>query len=238
MDMPGDLAELARAVGHRFRDGSLLAAAITHPSMSGLERSGAAAANTTYERLEFLGDRVLGLVVAHWLLERHPTEHEGDLAKRHAGLVRREALCRVALAIGLGQHLRLAPGEADGGGRSNRTILADACEAVIGALYLDGGLETATRFIRAQWMPLIEDAGTPPPREPKTALQEWAQARGLPLPVYETVSQCGPAHEPSFEVRVTVTGQEPVSAGGSSKRTAEKNAAIRLLRQLGAPVDE
>ncbi|HYD31513.1 MAG TPA: ribonuclease III, partial [Azospirillaceae bacterium] len=189
MDTPGDLAELARAVEHRFRDEGLLAAAVTHPSMTGLERTGPAAA-TTYERLEFLGDRVLGLVVAHWLLERYPAEREGDLAKRHAGLVRREALSRVAQAIDLGRRLRLAPGEAEGGGRSNHTILADACEAVIGALYLDGGLEVASRFIRARWAPLLDDVGAPP-LESKTALQEWAQARGLPLPVYETLSQSG-----------------------------------------------
>lgn len=236
MDTPGDLTDLARAVDHRFRDKDLLAAAVTHPSMAGLERAGAATA-ATYERLEFLGDRVLGLVIAHWLLDRYPNEREGDLAKRHAGLVRREALSRVATDIGLGQHLRLAPGEADGGGRSNRTILADACEAVIGALYLDGGLEVASRFIRARWAPLIEDTGAPP-LEPKTALQEWAQARGLPLPVYETVSQSGPAHEPQFEVRVTVAGHDSVTATGSSKRAAEKNAAVRLLRQLGAPIDD
>jgi len=237
-----DVAELATGLGHDFADPSLLADAVTHPSLMGLERSGRGAAPTqgpgiAYERLEFLGDRVLGLCIAEWLLERFPNEREGALAKRHASLVRREALGAVADGLELGRYLRLSPAEASGGGRNNRTILADACEAVIGALYLDGGMEVVKRFIRGAWAGMI-DRHQPPPLDPKTALQEWAQGRGRPLPVYEMVEQSGPAHEPVFRVRVRVDGVEPVTASGSSKRAAEKQAASDLLRQLGVAVHE
>lgn len=230
---------LAAALGHRFTNAGLLADAVTHPSLMGLERSGkgvppAQGPGIAYERLEFLGDRVLGLCVAEWLLERFPDEREGSLAKRHAALVRREALGTVADAIGLGEHLRLSPAEASGGGRSNRTILADACEAVIGALYLDGGLDAAKGFIRGAWAGMIDRADVPPV-DPKTALQEWAQGRGRPLPVYEMIEQTGPAHEPVFRVRVRVEGEEPVTGSGSSKRAAEKQAASLLLGRLGVP---
>jgi len=237
-----DVAQLAAALGHSFKDPALLADAVTHPSLMGLERADKGATPSqgpgiAYERLEFLGDRVVGLCVAEWLLERFPAEREGALAKRHAALVRREALGTVADALDLGRYLRLSPAEASGGGRNNRTILADACEAVIGALYLDGGLEAARRFIRGAWEGII-DRHQPPPMDPKTALQEWAQGRGRPLPVYEMVEQSGPAHEPVFRVRVRVDGVEPVTACGTSKRAAEKQAASDLLRQLGVAVNE
>lgn len=237
-----DVAELAAALGHTFADAGLLADAVTHPSLMGLERSGKGVAPTqgpgiAYERLEFLGDRVLGLCIAEWLLERFPQEREGALAKRHAALVRREALGAVAEGLSLGRYLRLSPAEDSGGGRGNRTILADACEAVIGALYLDGGLEVVRGFIRGAWAGMI-DKHQPPPMDPKTALQEWAQGRGRPLPVYEMVEQSGPAHEPVFRVRVRVEGEEPATASGTSKRAAEKQAASALLRQLGVAVHE
>ncbi len=237
-----DIAELAVALGYDFVNASLLADAVTHPSLMGLERSDRGAAPThgpgiAYERLEFLGDRVLGLCVAEWLLERFPNEREGALAKRHAALVRREALGVVAAGLELGRYLRLSPAEASGGGRNNRSILADACEAVIGALYLDGGMDQAKRFIRQAWAGMI-DRQQPPPLDPKTALQEWAQGSGRPLPVYAMVEQNGPAHEPEFHVQVRVAGVEPVTAVGSSKRAAEKQAASALLRRLGIVVYE
>jgi ribonuclease III len=244
-----DLQGLGRSLDHRFHQPQLLADAVTHPSLGGLDRTSQRAGQgagqgvaviptgVAYERLEFLGDRVLGLVIASWLLERFPSEREGSLARRHAALVRREALSRVAEAIELGRYLRLSPGEDDSGGRNNQAILADCCEAVIGALYLDGGLEAAEKFIRTRWAQLIERDAVPP-QDAKTALQEWAQGRGKPLPVYETVRQSGPAHEPLFEIRVHVEGVEPVTAQGSSKRTAEKLAASSLLRQVGVPIDD
>lgn len=219
---------LAPAIGHRFTEESLLAEAMTHPSINPEHRG---AAEFGYERLEFLGDRVLALVIAEWLLQRFPDEHEGQLARRHVALVRREALAQVAEDIDLGRHLILSSGEEGSGGRANAAILADACEALIGALYIDGGLEAARGFIRTAWVAAIE-RDLRPPQDPKTRLQEWAQARGLPLPHYETVSRSGPDHQPRFAVRVTVKGREPAEAEGASKREAAKRAAEAMLIRL------
>ena len=227
---PADLAALAVALGHRFANTALLAEAATHSSVAGTDPAGARHA-PDYERLEFLGDRVLGLVVAEWLLERFPNEKEGALAKRHAGHVRREALAAAARRIGLGRHLRLSPGEETAGGRDNDTILADACEAMIGALYLDGGLEPARRFVRTQWAEVIDEPGGPP-AEPKTALQEWAQGRALPLPAYTLLERSGPDHAPRFLVRATVAGRGQADGEGGSKRVAERAAAAALLKKL------
>jgi ribonuclease-3 len=172
--------------------------------------------------LEFLGDRVLGLIVAEMLLETFPDEDEGMIARRHAALVRAEALTRVARDVGLGGALRLK------GERPNPAILADACEAVIGALYLDGGLDAASRFVRQAWQELL--AETPaPPKDAKTELQEWAQGRALPLPSYREIGREGPAHAPVFTVEVDVTGLPPIRAQGASKRTAEQRAAEQML---------
>ncbi len=237
---PIELAGLESALGHAFAAPGLLVDALTHPSLAGVSRTvvsrGERVPGQAYERLEFLGDRVLGLAVAEWLLERFPEEREGNLARRHASLVRREALAVVADAISLGHHLRLSPGEQECGGRANLTILADACEAVIGALYLDGGWEVARRFVRQAWEIQI-DATHAPPQDGKTALQEWAQGQGKPLPVYEIVRRSGPAHEPEFEVAVRVEGYPPVHGTGRSRRLAETIAARGLLRQLGHAVE-
>lgn len=222
---PETLKALEQALGYRFQDASLLAAALTHRSVLTPQ------ASSTYERLEFLGDRVLGLVVADMLYRRYPKEPEGALARRFTALVRREALARVASAIGLGDHLVLSRGEDDSGGRANPTLLADVCEALIGALYLEGGLETARGFIASHWPPLMEE-DMAPPKDARTALQEWAQQRGKPLPVYETLEQSGPDHNPVFTVRVSVKGVPPATATGTSKRVAAKAAAEALLETL------
>lgn len=224
-----DLSALAQALGHSFNNPALLAEAVTHSSLAGSERAGAKHA-PDYERLEFLGDRVLGLAVAEWLLERFPGDREGVLAKRHTVHVRREALATVARRIGLAAYLRLSPGEEQMGGRENDTILADACEAVIGALYVDGGLTAARTFVRAHWSDGV-DTPDAPPAEPKTALQEWAQARGLPLPSYALVERSGPDHAPRFVVRVTVAGRGQADGEGGSKRLAERAAAAALLEK-------
>ncbi|HMG51489.1 MAG TPA: ribonuclease III [Inquilinus sp.] len=224
-----DLDALAGRLGHVFRDPLLLAEALTHPSVSGQKRR---LARHGYERLEFLGDRVLGLVIAEWLLERFPKEDEGGIAKRHVALVRREALFEVAQAIGLGRHLTLSPGE-DVVGRENPTILADACEAVIGALYRDGGLAAAAGFIRGAWDGFI-GRHAQPPQDPKSALQQWALARGLKLPRYVEVARGGTDHQPVFEIRVEIEGQPAASASGSSKRVAERDAAAALLQRLSS----
>ncbi|MBI4183796.1 MAG: ribonuclease III [Proteobacteria bacterium] len=213
--------------GHDFRHPELLRRALTHTSVPRARAAG----GENYERLEFLGDRVLALVVAEMLLEEFPAEREGAIARRHAALVRREALARVATGLGLARFLHLSRGEEESGGRSNPALLADACEAVIGALYLDGGLEAAARFVRGHWRPLLAEAPTPP-RDAKTALQEWAQARGLALPTYRLVAAEGPPHEPRFTVEVALAGVVPALAKGASKRAAEKAAARALLRRL------
>lgn len=235
---PADASEpeLAAKLDHRFERPDLLAQALTHPSAAappGGRRRGRL--SDRYERLEFLGDRVLGLVVADLLFHRFPDESEGALAKRLAVLVQRASLARVALTIDLGRHLVLSRGEDEAGGRANPGLLADACEAVIAALYLDGGMPAAARFIERQWLPLIE-ADLRPPQDAKTELQEWAQGVGLPLPVYETVKTEGPAHEPLFLVEVRVRGRPAASASGRSKRAAERAAAASLLQSIRSPV--
>jgi len=222
-----DLEAAQAVIGHRFRDQDLLTRALMHRSASG----GAEA--RSYERLEFLGDRVLGLVVAEMLYERFPREPEGFLARRHAALVRREALARVARRVGLGRHVIMSKGEEEAGGRDSDAILSDACEAVLGAAYLDGGLEPAARFIKAHWPTMMEEAAAPP-KDAKTALQEWAQQRGLPLPAYETVSAEGPDHSPVFTVQVSVQGHPAAAATGASKRAAAQAAAASLLETLTA----
>lgn len=221
---------LAAQLGHRFARPRLLVEALTHPSAAA--RRGAA--EHGYERLEFLGDRVVALIVADLLLRRFPDESEGALALRLAELVRRETLAQVARKLGLDAYLRLAKGEEAAGERHNPALLADACEAVIGALYLDGGLEVARALVEPRWTPFIEAAHRPP-QDPKTALQEWAQGRGLALPRYRETGRAGPAHEPHFTVEVELEGHAPERGQGRSKRLAEQAAAERLLARLRAP---
>jgi ribonuclease III len=232
--LPAD--ELASRIGYEFARPALLAEALTHPSAlaPGQRRSRRKpTAAHGYERLEFLGDRVLGLVVADLLWHRFKSEPEGLLTRRIGQLVRRETLARVAAAIGLGPYLLLSPAEAAAGAAANPGILADALEAVIAAIYLDGSFVAAAAFVRRWWEPLIARMERPP-REPKTALQEWAQGRGLPLPAYKLVATSGPDHAPRFTVTAEIVGAEPVAATASSKRAAETEAAALLLDRLAA----
>jgi ribonuclease-3 len=230
--------DLARVIGYPFARPELLEEALTHPSALASERGRAARHprrpfHRGYERLEFLGDRVLGLVIADLLWRRFESEPEGHLTRRLTHLVRSEALARVADAIGLGEHLVLSRAEAACGAASNRGILADVCEALIAAIYLDGGFDAASAFVRRWWEPLIEEMEGPP-RDPKTALQEWAQARGLALPAYELVSTSGPDHALRFTVAASVAGRDRATATASSKRIAEAKAAQMLLERLAA----
>jgi ribonuclease III len=230
-DVSNDLSEV---LGHEFARPELLAEALTHPSSLVRDRRRsrrATPANRGYDRLEFLGDRVLGLVVADLLWRRFESEPEGLLTRRHTHLVRRETLARVAARIGLGRHLVFSQAEFSAGAAANPGILADACEAVIAAIYLDGGLAAAESFVLRWWEPLIAEMESPP-RDPKTALQEWAQARGKGLPLYELVATCGPDHAPRFTVAATVAGSGSASATASTKRTAEAGAAAALLEQV------
>ena len=221
-------ADLEARLEHVFSRPELLTQALTHPSIT---HGRAPRRATPYERLEFLGDRVLGLAVAEMLFQAFPHEPEGALARRHAALVRRESLARVAAAIGLDQVVVLSKGEAEAGGRANPALLADACEAVIGALFADAGFAVAQRFVRRQWEPLMAEA-VAPPKDAKTALQEWAQGLGKPLPQYEVVGVEGPPHDPTFLVSVQVAGVEPATGRGPSKRGAEQAAATTLLQQV------
>jgi ribonuclease-3 len=225
--------DLPKIIGYEFARRELLQEALTHPSALVAERRGRRRklVGRGYERLEFLGDRVLGLVVADLLWRRFEDEPEGDLTRRHTHLVRREALARVAKAIELGPHLVLSRAEAAAGAAGNPGILADACEALIAAIFVDGGFAAASSFIRRFWEPLIDEMEEPP-RDPKTALQEWAQARGLALPAYELVSTSGPDHSPLFTVAASVAGGDRATATASSKRAAEARAAASLLDQL------
>ncbi len=223
--------QLETALGHRFASPDLLEAALSHSSLG--RRGNARRSGADFERLEFLGDRVVALSVAELLTERFPAEAEGDLAKRHAFLVRGEQLAAHARTLGLGDALVLSISEHQGGGRDNPAVLADAFEAVIAAVHLDGGYPAARAIVRRLFEPLAS-AETAPPREPKTALQEWAQGRGLSLPRYRTLAREGLAHAPKFTVEVAVDGELPATAEGTSKREAERAAAANLLARLEA----
>jgi len=221
--------DLYAVLGHRFSQPGLLTQALTHPSIDQGRRNRRRSAD--YERLEFLGDRVLGLVVAEMLYHRYPDEPEGALARRFTALVRGETVARVAETIGLGAHLAMARGDDEAGGRANPGILADACEAVIGALFADAGFEVAAAFVRSRWIGLMEETAAPP-KDAKTALQEWAQGRGKALPAYRVEGSEGPPHEPIFLVSVSVEGLAAATGRGPSKRVAEQAAAAALLKKV------
>ncbi len=213
---------LEQQLDHTFKNKNLLHNALTHSSTG---------EDDNYERLEFLGDRVLGLVIAQALYERFPAEAEGDLAKRLAALVQGELLAEIAAQMGLGRFIVLSEAEAQAGGAENENILSDVFEAIIGALYLDGGFEKCARLINGLWAERFTDMKTPP-QHPKTRLQEWAQGRGLPLPSYKVVEQSGPDHAPVFDVQLTVKGFPGVNAQGYSRQEAEKLAAKAFFEKL------
>lgn len=217
--MARSISDLQDIIGYRFTDLDLLRTALTHSSTG--ERS-------NYERLEFLGDRVLGLVIAALLFNSFPDEKEGDLAKRLASLVQGETLAKLSERISLGDFILFSDAEAAAGGANNEHILADVFEAVIGALYMDGGLQICRTLIETHWQDVLYTMKEPP-QHPKTAVQEWAQAKGLPLPQYEITGQSGPDHAPIFEVQLIVRGHSPIVGNGRSRAEAEKNAATSFL---------
>ncbi len=220
-------------LGHEFRHPDLLLEALTHRSAAlghRVSRQGRGRTHASNERLEFIGDRVLGLTMAEWLAERFPHEQEGDLGRRLAYLVSQPVLVGVAETAGLGAALSVSPGEAKAGVAKRATVLADALEATLGALYLDGGLDVARHFVRRAWNDAMTEQAEPP-KDAKTALQEWAQKRALELPAYEVTQQSGPPHAPAFTVTVSV-GARDASGTSGSKRGAEQLAAEALLRQL------
>jgi ribonuclease-3 len=211
-------------LGHRFARPELLAEALTHRSAAGAKGVG------SNERLEFIGDRVLGLIVAEWLIERFPNEQEGKLGPRMAALVSKPALAEIAQTHGLAPLLNVAAGESRRGVRNQATVLADALEAIIGALYLDAGLDASRSFIRRVMAEVVDKQFTPP-KDPKTALQEWVLKRALPLPAYEVVEMSGPSHAPHFVIKVSV-GDAAGRGEAGSKRAAEQAAAQALLGVL------
>lgn len=227
------LAALEKRLGHAFTNRDLLVTALTHASATD---SGAA----TYQRLEFLGDRVLGLAIAEMLMVAFPKANEGELAQRLTALVRNESCADVARDLDLGSAIRLGAGEAQSGGRWKAAILGDVCEAVIGALHLDGGIDVARRFIDAHWRAKMLETprSTASLRDGKTTLQEWAQGRGLGTPTYEIVARSGPDHAPRFEVEVLAGDLAPLRGEGGSRREAEQDAAATMLVRHGVWKDE
>jgi ribonuclease III len=222
-----DTGALEERLAYRFKDPSLLARALTHVSATG------GPDRATYQRLEFLGDRVLGLAVAEMLYRAFPDASEGELSRRLAELVRRESCAEVALAWEVGPHLRLGPGEAQSGGRRNKAILADVCESILGAVFIDGGYDAARALIEQAFAERVL-APRRPLRDPKTALQEWAQGQGLATPTYALVEQVGPDHAPQFRVIAMVAGHDSATGSGRSKRAAEQDAAQNFLLREGA----
>ncbi len=217
---------LQAKLGYQFKEAVRLEEALTHASLSQGSRK-----IVNNERLEFLGDRLLNLLVAERLMQLHPDAREGDLSKRLHVLVSRETCARVGGDIGIGPALRLPGGETRRGAREQDTLLADAMEAVIAAIYLDSGLEVLRDVFLPLWDTEISAVQNTGFANPKSALQEWAAARKLPAPAYEVVSREGPDHAPVFTVAVSVKGLEPERAQGRSRQEAEKAAATALLRR-------
>jgi ribonuclease III len=215
---------LEKRLGYTFANPALLEEALTHVSAGSREHC--------YQRLEFLGDRVLGLIVSNMLFETFPAAPEGELSKRLADLVRKETCADIARSWRLGDEIRLGEGEKRSGAKKRDPILGDACEAVIGAVYRDGGLVAAESLVRAHWTARMQALALAP-KDPKTRLQEIVQSRGLPVPTYKDVGRSGPDHAPEFEVAVVVEGMSDISGRGPSKRIAERAAAIGWLQREG-----
>jgi ribonuclease-3 len=228
-EFPPDLGELQRTIGHEFANPALLRLALTHPSISH-ETGGGVESN---QRLEFLGDAVLGLVLTRELYDRFPGEEEGPLTKARARLVNAKALAEASRKLGLGRFLRVSHGEEQSGGRSRVSALADAFEAVIGAIYLDGGLEAAARFVLGSLVESLSDwSDVASLDNPKGELQELLQARSNEAPVYELISVSGPDHDREFETLVRHAQVELGRGKGKSKKAAESEAALEALRNL------
>ena len=218
------LKELQKKINYEFKNPELLENALTHSSFS--KKKG-----QYYERLEFLGDRVLGLVIAEYLYTHFPNEKEGDLAKRLAALVRKESCAYVTKNLDIGQYIRISKAEEDSGGRVNPSLLGDICEALIAAIYVDGGLHEAKRFIVREWKDLFHKLKSPP-LDNKSALQEWAQKRGYNVPEYILIEETGPEHKKSFLIEAKLHTFPKKTGFGRSKKLAEQAAAKALLHYV------
>lgn len=225
------LKNLQQKIGYTFKDVSLLKKCLEHPSC--FSSSHKSKGPSWYQRAEFLGDRVLGLVIANWLYDEYVKENEGELARRFNGLVRKETLSEIGLRIDIGPFIQMAEADIKQGERENPGILADATEALIAALYLDGGLPVAEKFIKTYWKDLISCPVTSE-KDAKSTLQEWTQAQGKELPRYVLLKEKGPAHAPEFLVEVTVEGVGSAEGQSNTKRGAEQVAAEKILEDLSS----
>lgn len=217
-----DFKKIEEILGYQFNDRHLLERALTHSSTG---------EDYSYQRLEFLGDRVVGLVIAEALFTKFKLENEGGLAKRHTALVQGTTLAIIGQAHGLNEFIIFSASEKEAGGHQNENIISDVVESLLGALFLDGGYDVVRDTILRLWGDNIETL-IKAPQDPKTELQEWAQARGLPLPVYQIVSREGPDHAPIFTISLTVQGIDPILQEGPSRRAAEKSAARKMVKTL------
>ncbi len=215
------MSAIGDLIDHRPTDARLFERALTHGSHG----------SDTYERLEFLGDRVLGLIIAAWLYERFPNEPEGTMSRRYNALVTRETCAEVGRAIDLPRHIRLGKQAREDHANMSDNVVGDVVEALIGALYIDAGIDRAETFVRTHWAPFLEGQGRAP-THPKSGLQEVAAARNLGVPLYEIVSRFGPHHAPRFRVKVSLGTHGEAEAEGASKQEAEKEAATLLLEKL------
>jgi ribonuclease-3 len=221
-------------IGYKFSDLALLTTAFTH--VSALKPATRNRADS-YQRLEFLGDHVLGLIVSDMLFRAFPKADEGELSKRLADLVRKESCADVAKTLGLLEDIKLGMVKAVEGARLRKSVLGDICEAVIGAIYLDGGYEAAQQFVERNWTERMHKLRRPL-RDPKTVLQEWAQGKGLPTPVYREVERTGPHHDPQFRVAVDLPGLTSAEGLGGNKRAAEKAAASAMIEREGVGTND
>jgi ribonuclease-3 len=226
------ISDLEEQIGHHFSNQSLLTRALTHTSVV----KAVPGRHDNYQRLEYLGDRVLGLMVAHALYTRFPEAKEGELSRRLAELVRKETCAEVAEAWGVAPHIIFGNGVPRTANRANRSILGDVCESIIGAVFLDGGYDAARLVVERGFDKQISGPAAAR-RDPKTALQEWIQSKGGQPPIYTLVERTGPEHAPHFRIEVAGAGLDPIEGTGASKRSAEQNAAENALRALGLRED-
>ncbi len=221
MNMEAHIAKVEKCISYTFQDKALLQLALTHSSLGDIN----------YERLEFLGDRVLGIIIAEDIYRRFEAEREGSLARRLSALVRKETLAEVSVESGLSQFVLVSEHEKYGQAYENESVFADVVESVLGAMYLDGGLDVCRAYIETNWGERLQTLEKPT-ADPKTALQEWLQARGMDTPDYVIAEKQGPDHAPEFTIEVQIQGVNSVSATGNSKRSAEKKAAKKMLTTL------
>jgi ribonuclease-3 len=215
-------AEFSKNINYTFNNTALLKEALTHPSAN---------EEKNYERLEFLGDSVLTLAVTDILISKFKNEQEGDLAKRRAAVINGKLLSKIAESLDVQHYIILSDSEESMGGRDNSKILENSMEAIIGAMYLDGGIEAPTEFIKKHWIPVIEENISPPVDE-KTFLQEWAQSHHYNIPVYTVSEKAGPDHNPNFTVTVCVSNLPKATGYGHSKKESEKNAAANMIKYI------